>query len=92
MKFVFVSLLLLTLINGFNILKTNVRRFQRLKESAQDVEVELIGHLNLDKQIFCNVELNCEYLEAIGFDMDFTLAQVRFTEICMSAHFQKNKK
>ncbi len=26
--------------------------------------------------IFCNVELNCANLEAIGFDMDFTLAQV----------------
>jgi hypothetical protein len=28
------------------------------------------------RQIFCNVELNCESLEAVGFDMDFTLAQV----------------
>lgn len=27
--------------------------------------------------IFCNVELNCANLEAVGFDMDFTLAQVR---------------
>ena len=25
--------------------------------------------------VFCNVELNCENLEAVGFDMDFTLAQ-----------------
>ena len=30
---------------------------------------------NLRTQIFCNIELNCENLEAIGFDMDFTLAQ-----------------
>ena len=29
----------------------------------------------LYNQVFCNVELNGEYLEAIGFDMDFTLAQ-----------------
>lgn len=25
--------------------------------------------------VFCNVELNCQNLEAVGFDMDFTLAQ-----------------
>lgn len=30
---------------------------------------------NLRTQIFCNIELNCEHLEAVGFDMDFTLAQ-----------------
>lgn len=34
-------------------------------------------HLDLSQQIFCNVELNGENLEAVGFDMDFTLAQVR---------------
>lgn len=28
------------------------------------------------QQIFCNVELNGSYIEAVGFDMDFTLAQV----------------
>lgn len=32
---------------------------------------------NFARQIFCNVELNCASLEAVGFDMDFTLAQVR---------------
>lgn len=31
----------------------------------------------LTKQIYCNVELNGNYLDAVGFDMDFTLAQVR---------------
>ena len=30
---------------------------------------------NLRTQIFCNIELNSENLEAVGFDMDFTLAQ-----------------
>lgn len=29
----------------------------------------------LQRQIFCNVELNGSNLEAVGFDMDFTLAQ-----------------
>eukprot|EP01038_Epipyxis_sp_PR26KG_P004190 gene4190-5961_t len=28
-----------------------------------------------EKKVFCNVELNCQNLEAVGFDMDFTLAQ-----------------
>ena len=27
------------------------------------------------RQLFCNVELNGDRLEAVGFDMDFTLAQ-----------------
>eukprot|EP01039_Chlorochromonas_danica_P007712 gene7712-8519_t len=30
---------------------------------------------NLKNHIFCNVELNLTNLEAVGFDMDFTLAQ-----------------
>jgi len=35
-----------------------------------------IDDINLDTQIYCNVELNTDYIEAVGFDMDFTLAQV----------------
>ena len=31
---------------------------------------------DLDTEIYCNVELNTDYIEAVGFDMDFTLAQV----------------
>lgn len=34
---------------------------------------------SLSKKIFCNVELNGQSVEAVGFDMDFTLAQVYFT-------------
>jgi hypothetical protein len=41
-------------------------------------------------QIFCNVELNSENLEAVGFDMDFTLAQVSFC--CFSTNFVTNDK
>jgi hypothetical protein len=33
-------------------------------------------HNDYSKQIFCNVELNGEVVEAVGFDMDYTLAQV----------------
>jgi len=32
-------------------------------------------NINFKHQIFCNRELNGENLEAVGFDMDFTLAQ-----------------
>ena len=32
---------------------------------------------SLNKKIFCNVELNGHSVEAVGFDMDFTLAQVQ---------------
>ena len=31
----------------------------------------------LKKHIYCNVELNGSYIEAVGFDLDFTLAQVQ---------------
>jgi HAD superfamily 5'-nucleotidase-like hydrolase len=30
---------------------------------------------DMSRSIFCNVELNCANVEAVGFDMDFTLAQ-----------------
>ena len=30
----------------------------------------------ISRKVFCNVELNGEAMEAVGFDMDFTLAQV----------------
>jgi hypothetical protein len=33
-------------------------------------------------QIHCNVELNADYIEAVGFDMDFTLAQVQSSPRC----------
>ncbi len=29
-----------------------------------------------NQKVFCNIELNGETIEAIGFDMDYTLAQV----------------
>lgn len=39
---------------------------------------------DMSRSIFCNVELNCANVEAVGFDMDFTLAQVR---ICVLLTF-----
>ena len=40
---------------------------------------ELVGsEIDIKKQIFCNVELNCNTIEAVGFDMDYTLIQVRY--------------
>eukprot|EP01035_Chromulina_nebulosa_P018611 gene18611-24340_t len=32
---------------------------------------------SLKQQVFCNIELNGEAIEAVGFDMDFTLAQYK---------------
>jgi len=43
----------------------------KLQESESDIDV--VG-LNTNT-IFCNREMHCAKLEAIGFDMDFTLAQ-----------------
>lgn len=49
--------------------------------------------VDLNAQIFCNVELNADYIEAVGFDMDFTLAQVfvhcfahAWINCCVSTH------
>jgi DNA mismatch repair ATPase MutL len=50
---------------------------QRFKTKHLYSQLLVPQHLDLSQQIFCNVELNGENLEAVGFDMDFTLAQVR---------------
>ena len=44
-------------------------------DSMTDIRAE-DEEANIDHRIFCNVELNLASLEAVGFDMDFTLAQV----------------
>lgn len=36
----------------------------------------------INTEVFCNVELDLSSLEAIGFDMDFTLAQVKNIDNC----------
>jgi 5' nucleotidase family len=46
---------------------------QSLKRTCLNVQVA--PGPDLANQIFCNVELNAANLEAVGFDMDFTLAQ-----------------
>lgn len=50
---------------------------QRFRTKSLQSQLLVPQHLDLSQQIFCNVELNGENLEAVGFDMDFTLAQVR---------------
>lgn len=49
----------------------------RFRTSSLQSQLLVPQHLDLSQQIFCNVELNGENLEAVGFDMDFTLAQVK---------------
>jgi 5'-nucleotidase len=44
--------------------------------AATDADHSHENHIKrLKQQIFCNIELNGEALDAVGFDMDFTLAQ-----------------
>jgi len=45
------------------------------QEDALDVKDLIKVESPLERQIFCNVELNGANIEAVGFDMDFTLAQ-----------------
>ena len=35
---------------------------------------------NLRKQIYCNVALNGTYIDAVGFDLDYTLVQVIYRD------------
>lgn len=59
------------------------RQFMAVSEGTHDQDFNTDYNLRrytrenfvLENQIFCNRELNGEQLEAIGFDMDFTLAQ-----------------
>ena len=48
----------------------------RLRLRRDDDSIAINDNLDLRTQIFCNAELNGDYIEAVGFDMDFTLAQV----------------
>lgn len=56
----------------------NLYHFSQLERVKTILHSQVLvpQHLELNQQIFCNVELNGENLEAVGFDMDFTLAQV----------------
>jgi hypothetical protein len=41
-----------------------------------EVDNMTLAATNAKRKVFCNVELNGEHIDAVGFDMDFTLAQV----------------
>jgi len=60
---------------------STIKSSTMLSSSQQVLPTGSFGHTseNLNSTIFCNVELNCANLEAVGFDMDYTLAQVKFT-------------
>lgn len=64
---------LLASILAFNGGRASYNRFRSIPLQS---ELLVPQHLDLSQQIFCNVELNGDNLEAVGFDMDFTLAQV----------------
>jgi len=60
---------------------TTVTPFQSLQQIGLNITSEIINRMNIphlsitSNNIFCNIELNMEQIKAIGFDMDFTLAQ-----------------
>jgi hypothetical protein len=83
----FVSLMLtagsgsdtMTQLTTANAAANNVTPFSASSSEGlgQTVRQQLLANENnFNTTIFCNVELNCANLEAVGFDMDFTLAQV----------------
>lgn len=52
------------------------RKFVQSAEGGSSQKF-FVGGPHLNNSVFCNVELNGANLQAVGFDMDFTLAQVR---------------
>ena len=71
-----VLLLFPSCVFSFNPLPAGRLAYQFFRGTELQSQLLVPQHLDLSQQIFCNVELNGENLEAVGFDMDFTLAQV----------------
>lgn len=81
----FTLLLTLSYTNGYvnNRVPKSWGKFTAISEENHDQDLDMNYNLRhytsenfvLENQIFCNRELNGEQLEAVGFDMDFTLAQ-----------------
>ena len=75
------SALLLQTANPFHFSRAQLRRPSRRAEvrCSLDMEAPTVAAVRpaqqLERDIFCNRELNMKQIEAIGFDMDYTLAQ-----------------
>jgi len=55
----------------------SIKNLYSIPSKSQSIQMTTSNSDNsLNKKIFCNVELNGQSVEAVGFDMDFTLAQV----------------
>lgn len=54
--------------------QAGVEDFKHLLEIGLNHDLPIVDPT---RKIYCNVELNCANLEAVGFDMDYTLAQVK---------------
>lgn len=62
---------------------SKLSKFDSLKEIGLNISSELENrniipfHITSTTDLFCNCELNMEQIDAIGFDMDYTLAQYK---------------
>ena len=78
------SALLLQTANPFHFSRAQLRRPSRRAEvrCSLDMEAPTVAAVRpaqqLERDIFCNRELNMKQIEAIGFDMDYTLAQYNY--------------
>lgn len=66
----------LYIVNNIRNQRSRVVRSQSVTCFSQNNENNVFSKPGISRQIFCNIELNGASLEAVGFDMDFTLAQV----------------
>ena len=75
------SALLLQTANPFHFSRAQLRRPSRRAEvrCSLDMEAPTVAAVRpaqqLERDIFCNRELNMKQIDAVGFDMDYTLAQ-----------------
>jgi len=61
----------------FSTIPSSKKNLYSIPSKSQSIQMTISNSDNsLNKKIFCNVELNGQSVEAVGFDMDFTLAQV----------------
>lgn len=67
---------------------SNIDLYRKTVEDILKDAEERVTKKDITRNIFCNVELNCANLEAVGFDMDFTLAQVPYLPSSLKSSVQ----
>ena len=74
--------------SALNLLRNTTRHLRQTRRNINGLQVNSIESPergDFKRQVFCNVELNGQAIEAVGFDMDFTLAQVTVVYLMLNS-------